>query len=68
MNINCERLWEWMQYLSNFGAEPNRPDLGITRQSYSPVYRAAGEALMRRMNELGMHTWIDAAGNIFWAS
>lgn len=65
MNINCERLWEWMQYLSNFGAEPNRPDLGITRQSYSPVYRAAGEALMRRMNELGMHTWIDAAGNIF---
>ncbi len=65
MKINAERLWERFHVLSDFGATKDHPELGITRYAFSTEYAKAAEMLRAYMEEIGMKTWIDAAGNIF---
>jgi N-carbamoyl-L-amino-acid hydrolase len=62
--ISLERLRARIESLARFGALPGG---GVTRSCWSPQYEEARAWLLRDMQDAGLTTWVDAAGNIFGA-
>lgn len=61
MAINSARLQQTLQKLAEYGA---LPDGGTTRLTYSREFMQAQEYLRQEMEQAGMTTEIDAAGNL----
>ncbi|MFK8184438.1 MAG: Zn-dependent hydrolase [Phormidesmis sp.] len=59
--VNSERLLTSIAQLADIGALPNG---GVERIAFSEEDCLARELMQRWMNEAGMHTRIDAAGNL----
>ncbi len=62
MQINAERLWDRIHYLSQFGAAPEG---GVTRYALTAAEQAATAAVAGWMVEAGLQVRRDAAGNLF---
>ena len=60
LSIDAERLWDDIMALGAI-TEPDRP---YTRRSFSPVFDEGRAWLTQRMQEAGLATHIDAAGNL----
>ncbi|MEZ5924504.1 MAG: Zn-dependent hydrolase [Hyphomicrobiaceae bacterium] len=54
-------LWQLLERLSRFGG---RPDGGVDRPAFSPVWQEATAWLIGEMREIGMTVRRDAAGNV----
>jgi len=60
LSVDAERLWDDIMALGAI-TEPDRP---YTRRSFSPLFDAGRAWLTQRMQEAGLATHIDAAGNL----
>lgn len=61
VHINADRLNSNLQSLSVFGALPHK---GTSRVAYSEADKSGREWVIAQMKLAGLHTYIDAAGNI----
>lgn len=63
LRVSLPRLRSHIHALSAFGRNPD--GRGITRSCWSPVHEEARAWLISRMNQAGLTTWVDEAGNTF---
>ena len=59
---SARRIQEDLEGLSAFTATPGQ---GCTRLPFTPETRAAADFLLKKMEEAGLETWQDPAGNLF---
>ncbi|HUF93480.1 MAG TPA: Zn-dependent hydrolase [Candidatus Limnocylindria bacterium] len=64
LNTSRTRLESRIAALARFGALPGG---GVTRSCWSAPHEAARAWLIAEMRGAGLHTWVDAAGNVFGA-
>lgn len=59
---SARRIQEDLEGLSAFTATPGQ---GCTRLPFTPETRGAADFLLKKMEEAGLETWQDPAGNLF---
>jgi N-carbamoyl-L-amino-acid hydrolase len=62
LSTSRARLESRIAALARFGALPGG---GVTRSCWSPPHEEARAWLIAEMRAAGLHTWVDAAGNVF---
>ena len=62
--INKKRLWDSLMELGEIGADPAKPEEGVTRLSLSLEDLKAREFTINYMEKAGLEVRVDAVGNI----
>lgn len=65
LSINAERLWSRLHEICGIENVSEGEIYSVTRQSFTDSYIRGAGILLGWMQQLGLRTWIDAAGNIY---
>lgn len=62
--IDADRLWNRLHEICGISSAKSEQVYSVTRQSFTEEYSIGASLLIRWMKDIGLKTWIDAAGNI----